>query len=96
VSWARPQGGIFVWGWLPAGISMARLLAEAARERVAFLPGSVFSSDGTAASGLRLNFSALPVDRLREGARRLTRALSAAARAGTPATFQDAGLRPIV
>jgi DNA-binding transcriptional MocR family regulator len=96
VSWARPEGGIFLWGRLPAAISMARLLAEAARERVAFLPGSVFSSDGAAANGLRLNFSALPVDHLREGARRLARALSAAARVGTPVTYPDAGLRPIV
>jgi DNA-binding transcriptional MocR family regulator len=96
VVWERPQGGIFLWGRLPAAVSMARLLAEAARERVAFLPGSVFSSDGAAAGGLRLNFSALPVDRLREGARRLARALTAAARVGTPSTYPGAGLRPIV
>lgn len=97
VEWARPAGGIFLWGRLPGGISMARLLAEAARERVAFLPGGVCSEDGTAAHAVRLNFSASPVEPLREGARRLGRALAAACRGGAAqAAGVDAGLRPII
>ena len=86
-----------MWGRLPAGMSMARLLAEAARERVAFLPGGVCSEDGTAAHAVRLTFSALPVDRLREGARRLARAMAAAASTGAGAVAgAGAGLRPII
>lgn len=97
VEWATPAGGIFVWGRLPAGMSMARLLAEAARERVAFLPGGVCSEDGSAAHAVRLTFSALPVERLREGARRLARAMGAAARTSAPAAVAvDTGLRPII
>lgn len=96
IEWAHPAGGFFLWGRLSAGLSVARLLAEAARERVAFLPGAVFSSDGTAASGIRLNFTALPPEALREGARRLCRAASAAARGGPVLAPGEAGLRPIV
>src|SRR6185369_9047249 len=94
VEWVRPEGGIFVWGRLPAGMSMARLLAEAARERVAFLPGGVCSADGSAAGGIRLNFSAWPVAQLREGARRLSRALASAARSSVTVMAEaESGLR---
>lgn len=97
VEWERPCGGIFLWMRLPPTVSMARLLAEAARERVAFLPGGVCSADGSAAHSMRLNFSASPVNRLREGARRLVRAIEASAGAeATPLEAAAMGLRPIV
>lgn len=78
LTWTRPSGGYYVWCRLPDDVSMPRLAAEAAREGVAFLPGSVFSADGTSARHLRLTFTSLPPERLREGVARLARALEAA------------------
>jgi DNA-binding transcriptional MocR family regulator len=72
-------------------------MTEAAHERVSFLPGTMFSP-GTEDSGfVRLNFSGAAPDRLREGAARLTRALTAAL-AEVPAARRSAEvtLRPIV
>lgn len=78
LSWTRPQGGYYVWCRLPDDIPLPRLAAEAAREGVAFLPGTVCSADGSTTRHLRLNFTALPPERLREGVARLFRALQAA------------------
>jgi DNA-binding transcriptional MocR family regulator len=96
-SFATPRGGFYVWCRLPDGVPTARLMTEAAHERVSFLPGTMFSP-GTEDSGfVRLNFSGAAPDRLREGAARLTRALTAAL-AEVPAARRSAEvtLRPIV
>ena len=77
LTWTRPEGGYYVWCRLPDDVSLPRLAAEAAREGVAFLPGTVCSADGSTNHHLRLNFTALPPERLREGVARLSRALVA-------------------
>ncbi len=72
VEWNVPGGGFFVWLRLPEGVSANRLLVTAARHDVAYLPGSWFYPLGDIRyNELRLSFSALPIERLREGARRL-------------------------
>lgn len=72
VDWNVPGGGFFIWLRLPEGRSANRLLVTAARYDVAFLPGSWFYPLGDVKyNELRLSFSSLPIDRLREGARRL-------------------------
>ena len=43
VTWSRPQGGMFVWVWLPEGMDGKVMLERAlAEERVAFVPGKAF------------------------------------------------------
>ena len=73
VEWSRPEGGFFIWVTLPEGMCASELLPKAAANGVIFLPGSVFyaTSGTTATRALRLTFSALPVERIREGVRRL-------------------------
>ncbi len=78
LTWTHPEGGYYVWCRLPDDVSLPRLAAEAARQGVAFLPGTVCSADGSTTRHLRLNFTALPPERLREGVARLSRALEAA------------------
>ena len=72
-SWTRPAGGLFVWATLPDFIDTTDLLARALEENVAFVPGRAAYLDGRGGSSLRLNFSAVDDDDIREGVRRLGR-----------------------
>jgi 2-aminoadipate transaminase len=76
VRWITPEGGFFVWVELPSHMSADRLLPIAAAHGVAFLPGAWFyPGEERPASGLRLSFSTLSEERIREGTRRLGAAL---------------------
>src|SRR5881227_181242 len=69
--WTRPQGGLFIWVTLPDFIDTTDLLARALRENVAFVPGAGSYLDGRGLSSMRLNFSAVGEDDIREGVRRI-------------------------
>lgn len=71
VSWTRPEGGFFVWVTLPEGIDTYPLLARAIEAGVVFIPGAAFSPADTPSNKLRLAFSAIPVEKIHEGVRRL-------------------------
>ena len=72
----RPAGGLFVWAELPPFMNTRDLLVDAVQEKVAFVPGQGFHSDGSGTNTMRLNFSNVPPDKLREGIRRLGVAIS--------------------
>jgi 2-aminoadipate transaminase len=74
--WTRPDGGLFVWAELPAGISADDLFAEALREKVAFVPGSAFYPDAPRHETLRLNYSNRPPELIEEGIARLGRVVA--------------------
>lgn len=81
VEWTRPEGGMFVWLALPAGLDAARLLERAVAEaRVAFVPGRAFHADGGGADTLRLSFSCADPAAIETGIARLGRLI--AGRAG--------------
>ncbi|MFI7615637.1 PLP-dependent aminotransferase family protein [Nonomuraea terrae] len=71
VTWTRPAGGFFVWATLPEGLDSKAILPRAVAERVAFVPGTGFFSDGSGARHMRLSFCYPEPDRIREGVRRL-------------------------
>jgi 2-aminoadipate transaminase len=71
----RPAGGLFVWAELPRSLDTRELLIEAVREKVAFVPGQGFHPDHSGTNTMRLNFSNVPPDQLREGVRRLGKAI---------------------
>lgn len=72
VTWNEPEGGMFVWVRLPEGQDCAELLKASVRDiQVAFVPGKAFFADGSGANYLRLNFSLLKPERIREGMERL-------------------------
>jgi 2-aminoadipate transaminase len=70
-SWTTPEGGLFLWATLPRGLDTDDLLVRSLARQVAFVPGRAAYLDGQGARSLRLNFSAVDEDTLREGARRL-------------------------
>jgi 2-aminoadipate transaminase len=69
--WTRPGGGLFIWATLPDFIDTTDLLARALRDNVAFVPGEAAYLDGRGRSSMRLNFSGVGGDQLREGIRRI-------------------------
>jgi len=72
VTWTRPDGGLFLWAWLPEHIDTAELLVEAVEsQRVAFVPGHAFYPDGSGKNTMRLNFSMARPEMIEEGIRRL-------------------------
>ena len=72
-TWTRPQGGLFLWATLPDFIDTTDLLARALEENVAFVPGRGAYLDGRGGSSMRLNFSYVGDDDIREGVRRIGR-----------------------
>ena len=74
--WTRPGGGLFIWATLPSYIDTTDLLARALREHVAFVPGRAAYLDGRGGSSMRLNFSGVSEDDLREGVRRIGKVVS--------------------
>ena len=69
--WTHPQGGLFIWASLPDYIDTTDLLARALQDHVAFVPGRAAFVDGRGGSSMRLNFSGVNEDEIREGVRRL-------------------------
>lgn len=76
---SMPRGGWFLWAELPSPVT-ARTLAPVAEARgVAFVEGRRFFADGAGGDrAIRLSFSMLPPDELREAAARLGSAVAAA------------------
>ncbi len=77
VTWTRPQGGLFLWVTLPAGMDSHDLFQAAVAENVAFVPGDSFYANDSL-EGLRhfrLNFSFSRPEVIREGVRRLSIAI---------------------
>jgi 2-aminoadipate transaminase len=70
-TWTEPEGGLFIWATLPDYIDTSDLLARALRENVAFVPGQAAYVDGRGANSMRLNFSGVTEDEIREGVRRI-------------------------
>jgi 2-aminoadipate transaminase len=75
-TWTTPAGGLFIWAKLPDYIDTTDLLARALREHVAFVPGRAAYLDGRGGSEMRLNFSGVGDDDIREGVRRIGKVVS--------------------
>jgi 2-aminoadipate transaminase len=69
--WTHPQGGLFIWASMPDYIDTTDLLARALQEQVAFVPGRAAYMDGRGGASMRLNFSGVGEDGIREGIRRI-------------------------
>jgi 2-aminoadipate transaminase len=79
-TWTRPDGGFFLWIDLPQEMSGDAVAAAAQAEGVSVLPGSLFypNADG-GSNGLRLSYSNAAPERIKEGIRRLQRAIAGVA-----------------
>jgi DNA-binding transcriptional MocR family regulator len=76
VSFTEPEGGYFLWVELPDDVDTAALVPVAAQRGVAVVKGSDFLLEG-GRHALRLAYSAVPVEMIDEGVRRLAEAVEA-------------------
>ena len=72
-SFVEPEGGYFLWVDLPDGTDVAALFEAAAIRGVQFVKGTDFVLEG-GESSLRLAYSGVTPDEIREGVRRLAEA----------------------
>jgi 2-aminoadipate transaminase len=75
-TWTEPEGGLFIWATLPDYIDTSDLLAKALRADVAFVPGQAAYIDGRGSHSMRLNFSGVDEDEIREGVRRIGKVIA--------------------
>lgn len=75
MSWNKPEGGLYLWCRLPEGMHQSRLLARAVENGVSFVPGNTFYPGNPAGNFIRLNFTYPAPEQIKEGVKRLARAL---------------------
>ena len=75
VSFVAPDGGYFLWVSLPDGVEPAAVLKASAAQGLALVSGDEFVLDGGSAA-VRLAFSGVTPEEIREGVTRLAAALN--------------------
>jgi GntR family transcriptional regulator/MocR family aminotransferase len=92
VRWRRSSGALHFWLPLPAGYNPEEVTDEARRRGVMVSPSTLYALEPRERPGLRLTFCAEPPERLREGARRLGRALATLSPRRPPDAREEASL----
>lgn len=67
VTWTHPQGGLFLFLTLPEGFDSVKFYDRALDAGVAYVAGAFFHTDGLGGNTMRLNFSFMSPERIREG-----------------------------
>jgi DNA-binding transcriptional MocR family regulator len=73
--WEIPKGGFYFWCRLPDTVDRSRLMSRAADKAVAFLPGWSCFAEEDEGTHVRLAFSFVDRDAVREGSRRFVEAV---------------------
>ncbi|RZL30295.1 MAG: PLP-dependent aminotransferase family protein, partial [Rubrivivax sp.] len=73
--WQSPQGGMFFWIRLPAGLDAMALLPRAVDAGIAYVPGAAFYAHQPDPRTLRLSFVTLTPNLIHEGVEKLGRLL---------------------
>ena len=72
----RPEGGMFIWAELPEQFNCTELFKTAVEAGVAYVPGTHFYANGGHHNTLRLNFTMVSEEKIREGMARLGKVFS--------------------
>ena len=85
IRWTNPDGGLFIWVWLPEGVDTQQMMPRAIEKNVAYVPGSSTFVDGSGHNTMRLSYSSSTPEKIDEGIRRLANVIEAeiASAAGT-------------
>ena len=78
IRWTNPDGGLFIFLWLPEGMDAAELLPAAIEKKVAYVPGASTYVDGGGQNTLRLAYSLVSPETIDEGIKRLADVFKAA------------------
>jgi 2-aminoadipate transaminase len=66
-TWTTPRGGLFDWVTLPEMIDLAKLAALAEERGVVYSPGQVFHWNNEAIKHLRLSYTHMSLEDIRDG-----------------------------
>lgn len=77
MKWSKPKGGMFLWVELPEHIHSEKLLAQAVKEGVAFVPGVPFYAAQAQTNTMRLNYTLLDRENTELAVSRLGKAFAA-------------------
>lgn len=69
--WSSPQGGFNLWVRLPESVRMDFLLAKSIEQSITFVPGSICDPQRELDSWMRVSYSFLNEQQLRDGIKRL-------------------------
>ncbi len=76
VSWTHPEGGLFLFLTLPEGFDVVDFYDKALDAGVAYVAGNFFRTDGLGRHTMRLNYSFMTAQRIREGVALLARLIN--------------------
>lgn len=74
VSFAEPDGGMFLWATFRGEVDMQKLFENSIKEKVLFVPGTQCYFDARESSSLRLSYSSASPEVIQVGVERLHRA----------------------
>ncbi|MGM0367838.1 MAG: PLP-dependent aminotransferase family protein [Actinomycetota bacterium] len=66
-TWSKPKGGFFIWLKLPDYLNTKEILADAIRNKVAYVPGSGFYADNIGYNEARLAFCSENTENIKKG-----------------------------
>lgn len=75
LTWNKPDGGMFLWARLPAGMNAVELLPKAVDKGVAFVPGAPFFAGEPDQRSMRLSFVTCSVEEIQRGVAALAQAI---------------------
>ena len=67
ISWTHPEGGLFLFLTMPDGFDAVSFYDVALTSGVAYVAGEFFHPDRSGKNTMRLNFSFMTHERIREG-----------------------------
>lgn len=71
VKWTEPQGGLFLFVTMPAGLDAGNILKRAIENNVAFVDGATFFCNDSGHNTMRINFSYSTLAEIETGVERL-------------------------
>ena len=78
VKWTHPEGGLFLFLTMPEGFDAVKFYDTALDAGVAYVAGEFFHPDGSGMNTMRLNFSFMTHERIKEGIKLLATLLQVA------------------
>lgn len=72
---SKPEGGMFLWVELPTHIDAELLLRECMKDKIVFVPGKYFFTNGKGQNTLRLNFTSGTMESISKGIGIMAKAL---------------------
>ncbi|WP_454053890.1 aminotransferase-like domain-containing protein [Clostridium sp. Marseille-Q7071] len=75
VKFTLPEGGLFTWVELREDLDSSKIMEDALKEKVAYVPGASFFPNGGKNNFFRLNYSNMTNEKIIEGIKRLGKVL---------------------